>query len=192
LDTSAPIGISVRVAAPGDAGAVAAIYAPYVQGTAISFEERPPSPAEWAARIDRTLATHPFLVACGGGEVLGYAYAGRHRARHAYRFAADVSVYVAASGHRRGVGRVLYRALLDALRRQGVWRVHAGLTLPNPASVGLHEALGFRPVGVYRSVGYKLGAWRDVGWWAMSLREGEGPPEEPRPFSAIGWSPPAG
>lgn len=109
----------------------------------------------------------------------GYAYAGLHRSRAAYRWAADVSVYVSPAHHRTGVGRELYEALFDTLRNQGVRVVCAGVTLPNEASVGLHEAMGFTPVGVYRNIGWKLGQWHDVGWWQLALlpQEGEPPPE---------------
>ena len=163
-----------------DAAACAAIYAPHVEGSAVSFEERAPSGAEVAERITTTSATHPWLVAEGNGEVIGYAYATPHRSRAAYRWATDVAVYVAASDRGRGYGRALYEALLDRLRRQRFRMACAGITLPNDASVALHEALGFARVGVYRRIGWKAGTWRDVGWWQLELAPpGEGPPPEP-------------
>ena len=170
----------IRLAGPGDAAQVAAIYAPHVTGASTSFEYAPPDAAEMAARIASTLAHAPYLVLETGGEVLGFAYASKHRERAAYEWSVDVSVYVHERAHRRGVGRALYESLFALLRLQGFYSAHAGITLPNPASVGLHEALGFRPVGVYRSVGFKRGAWHDVGWWQLPLRERAGTPEPPR------------
>jgi len=163
-----------------DAAACAAIYAPQVEGSATSFEEDPPDAAEFAERIARTAATHPWLVAEWGEEVVGYAYACPHRARAAYRWAADVSVYVAPEQRGRGRGRALYAELLARLRRQRFQVACAGITLPNEASVALHERLGFVAVGVYRRIGWKAGAWRDVGWWQLELESAdEGPPAEP-------------
>jgi L-amino acid N-acyltransferase YncA len=167
----------IRLAGPGDAAQVAAIYAPHVTGASTSFEVAPPDAAEMAARIASTLAHMPYLVLETGGEVRGFAYASKHRERAAYQWSVDVSVYVRPDAHRRGVGRALYESLFALLRLQGFYAAHAGITLPNPASVGLHEALGFRPVGVYRSVGFKRGAWHDVGWWQLPLRERTGTPD---------------
>ena len=169
----------IRLATPADAPAAAAIYAPYVTGAVISFEALPPSAEEMAARIASTLAHAPFLVYEKGGEVLGFAYAAKHRERAAYRWSVDVSVYIHQRAHRQGVGRALYTSLFALLRLQGFYAAHAGITLPNPNSVGLHEALGFVPVGVYRSVGFKMGGWHDVGWWQLPLRDRTGEPAPP-------------
>jgi L-amino acid N-acyltransferase YncA len=173
--------VLVRHADPDrDAAACAAIYAPYITAGVASLEERAPEPHEMANRIRIISRDYPWLVAELDGQVIGYAYASRHRERAAYRWAADVTVYISDDHHRRGVGRTLYRALFGLLERQGVYEVCAGVTLPNDASVGLHEAMGFAPVGVYRDVAFKFGQWRDVGWWQMSLRERRGgaPPVE--------------
>ena len=168
-----------------DAAACAAIYAPYVRDTVISFEDRPPSAGELAQRIETITQTHPWLVAADEAALIGFAYATRHRERASYRWATDVAVYVTPGRQRAGVGRALYRALFDRLARQGYRMACAGITLPNEASVGLHEALGFQPVGVYRKIGWKLGAWHDVGWWQLALPgagiSGEDPPREPQP-----------
>jgi phosphinothricin acetyltransferase len=174
----------IRLATADDAPAVLAIYAPVVEQTVISFEYQPPSPEELAGRIETTVVHYPWLVCADeAGAVGGYAYASQHRARAAYQWGADVSVYVAAGWRRRGVGAALYQALLGLLARQGFYTAFAGITLPNPASVGLHEAAGFRPLGVYRQVGYKLGRWHDVGWWQCDLRPRA---EEPAPTLPIG------
>jgi L-amino acid N-acyltransferase YncA len=175
--------VTVRDADPGrDAAACAAIYAPSVEGSVTSFELRAPSPQEMAERMRRYQATHPWLVAERGGEVVGYAYACAFNERPAYRWSASVSVYVAAGERGRGRGRALYEELLARLRRQGFRMACAGITLPNPASLGLHESLGFRAVGVNREIGWKEGRWLDVGWWQLELAPApSGPPAEPLP-----------
>ncbi len=179
----------LRLATEADAAAVQAIYAPYVEKTAISFETEPPSVAETAARIARTGITYPWLVyETDAGGVLGYAYASQHRDRAAYRWSVDVAVYVDAAAQRRGAGRALYGRLLPLLARLGYHNAYAGITLPNAASIGLHAAMGFRPVGVYRNVGHKLGAWHDVGWWVCVLRDAAAEPAEPLPLSRLGES----
>jgi phosphinothricin acetyltransferase len=174
----------VRVARPDDAAAIAAIYGPYVRDTAISFEETPPSIGEMRARIERTLAAYPYLVGEDEGDVVAYAYASRHAERAAYRWACDVTVYVAPHAHRRGFGRRLYSRLFELLARQRIHAAYAGITLPNDKSVGLHEAMGFESLGVYREVGFKGGAWRDVGWWQRVIGNGD-PRGEPIPFRAL-------
>lgn len=162
----------IRHADPdADAAPCAAIYAPYVRDTVISLEERWPSAEEMRDRIDRISRSYPWLIAEEDGEVAGYAYGGEHRERAAYRWASDVTVYLAPAFYRRGIGRSLYLALFDLLVRQGIYVACAGITLPNEASVGLHESLGFTPVGVYRRISWKFGAWHDVGWWQLQLRE---------------------
>ncbi len=177
--------LRIRDADPArDAAACAAIYAPSVEGSAISFELRAPGAEEIAARMRDYQRTHPWLVAERGGEVVGYAYACQFNPRPAYRWSAAVSVYVAAAERGRGRGRALYAELFARLRRQGLRMACAGITLPNPASVGLHEALGFEPVGVYREIGWKDGGWQDVGWWQLQLAPAPaGEPPEPAPPS---------
>jgi L-amino acid N-acyltransferase YncA len=171
---------TIRLADDADAAALARIYAPSVLATGTSFEATPPDEAEMRARRRAVAAHAPWLVCGDGDEVWGYAYAARHRDRAAYRWSIDASVYIDARHHRRGVGRALYTSLFALCRLQGFYTVHAGISLPNPASVGLHESLGFVPVGVYRAVGYKFGAWHDVGWWQLALRDRVGEPAEPR------------
>ena len=165
------------------AAAWAAIYAPYVRDTPISLEETPPSATELARRIISITQTHCWLVAHDGETLVGYAYATRHRERACYRWATDVAVYVEPAHQRRGAARALYETLFGRLTEQGFRIACAGITLPNAASVGLHESLGFEPVGVYRRIGWKLGAWHDVGWWQLHLgdRLDDGMPAEPGP-----------
>ena len=174
----------IRPASADDAAAIAAVYAPYVQGTAISFELVAPDELEMAGRMNAGSPRLPWLVAEGettGGEraVVGFAYASPFRTRPAYQWSVEVSVYVSADSHRRGIGRELYRVLLDELRSLGYVMAFAGIALPNEASVRLHEGLGFRAVGVYPRAGHKLGRWHDVGWWSLALVDP--PPERPDP-----------
>lgn len=171
--------MEIRLAGPGDAAGVLAIYAPIVRETATSFELEPPGEDEMRRRIAGTLERRPWLVCVTGGQVAGYAYAAAHRERAAYQWSAETSVYVHPDHRRRGVAQGLYTALLAALRAQGFANALAGITLPNPASVGFHEACGFRRVGIYHAVGHKLGAWHDVAWLELRLREDRGEPAGP-------------
>lgn len=173
----------IRTADPHrDAATCVAIYAPHVESGATSFEQEPPGAAGFAERIAHTATTYPWLVAERNGEVVGYAYACPHRARPAYRWAVEVSVYVDREARRHGHGRALYRELFERLRRQRFHVACAGITLPNDASVALHESLGFVAVGIYRRIGWKAGAWHDVGWWQVELAPaGDGAPAEPLP-----------
>ncbi len=174
--------VRIRHADPSrDAAACAAMYAPYVRDTAVSFEEHPPDAAAMEERIKVTEELYPWLVAERDGELAGYVYASQHRQRAGYRWAVDVGIYVAATHRRQGVGTVLYEALLPLLARQGIRSACAGITLPNPASVALHESSGFELVGVYRRIGWKAGAWRDVGWWQCQLLTSEDEPHPPGP-----------
>ncbi len=176
---------AIRLAAETDAEALRAIYAPVVAKTAISFEVEPPDEAEMRRRIRETLRTHPWLVAQDEGAVVGYAYATSHRSRAAYQWSVDVSVYVHEAHRKKGHALTLYRALLAALRLQGFVNAYAGIALPNPPSVRLHDALGFESVGVYERVGFKAGAWRDVGWWQLRLQDCPTPPPPPRPLPDV-------
>jgi len=171
--------VEFAIATPADAAAIADVYSPYVRDTFISFETEPPHADEMAKRVRTIGAQYPWVKASAGGELIGYAYACENRARLAYRWSVDAAVYVRMSAQRNGVGSALYRRLFALLRAQGYVNAFAGISLPNVASVALHEALGFVPVGVYRRIGYKLGAWRDVGWWQLVLREPPAHPVEP-------------
>ncbi len=180
---------NIRLATEADAAQMLAIYAPFVRESPITFEVVPPSVEEFGTHVADTLESLPWLVCDADGVVLGYAYAAAHRPREAYQWSADCSVYVDADHRGRGVGRALYTSLFAGLRSLGYYNVYAGITLPNGPSVALHEAFGFVAVGVYRSVGYKMGAWHDVGWWELALRE-HGPVESPpRPLGEIVGTP---
>ncbi len=174
------------MATVADAGAISSIYGPFVTGGAVSFEIEPPDATEMARRVSSTLPNHPFLVAAEEGTVVGYAYGSAHRARAAYRWAVETSIYLAPTGQRHGTGRVLYGALVALLRAQGYRRAFAGITLPNHASVGFHEAVGFTPVGTYRRAGWKSGRWHDVGWWQLDIDPSPDAPGEIRTVDELG------
>lgn len=157
-------GLKVRGASQCDAAACAGIYAPHVNDSAISFETVPPSPAEMAERIAAAVRTHAWVVLEDEGRVVGYAYGGSFKSREAYRWACEVSVYLERGHRRTGGGRALYEALFARLAERGFRTAVAVMTLPNDASVGLHRALGFEPVGTLRRIGWKHGAWHDVAW----------------------------
>ncbi len=183
--------VRVRPASPEDAAAIQAIYAPVVQHTAISFEIAPPSVPVMAARIAAEPKL-PWLVAERDGCVAGYAYAARHHERGAYRWSVDTSVYVAETARGAGVGRALYGQLLPLLTALHYASAYAGIALPNPGSVGLHEAVGFRRIGVFPRVGYKHGRWHDVGWWWLplaSLDEPAAPAQPAEPAEPQPWDP---
>jgi len=165
--------MTVRPATPDDATACARIYAPYVTDSPATFETTPPTGAQMAERI---AAAHLWLVAEVDGEVRGYAYGGQFRPRPAYRFTAEVSAYVEQGHGGAGIGRALYDELLPALRARGFRSAVAGMTQPNEASAALHRSFGFEPVGTYREVGWKLGAWRDVAWVQLMLSDDAAPP----------------
>jgi L-amino acid N-acyltransferase YncA len=157
---------AIRPARSADAEGCARVYAPYVTGSCISFEYEAPSADDFASRI---ASSHAWLVAEDGGEVVGYAYASRHRDRAAYDWAADVAIYIAATHHGRGLGRRLYEPLFARVKELGIRTLCAGVAQPNAASDALHRALGFEEVGVYRRIGWKAGRWHDVRWWQLEL-----------------------
>jgi L-amino acid N-acyltransferase YncA len=175
----------IRFATPDDAAGILAIYAPFCDSTFVSFEIAAPTEAQMRERIQLIQPDYPWLVCEIDSQVAGYAYASRHRERAAYRWSVDVAVYVAEQNRGRNVGRALYTTLFEILRRQGYFKAYAGISLPNSASVGLHEAMGFRQVAVFRGEGFKLGAWRDVGWWELDLQPRVDEPAEPRPMRLV-------
>jgi phosphinothricin acetyltransferase len=179
------MSVEIRLARDADAEAIAAIYRPIVERTAISFETDAPDAAEIRQRVADTLPVYPWLVCDIDGEVAGYAYATKHRVRAAYRWSVDTSVYIDEARRRLGVGRGLYQSLFAILAAQGFVNAFAGIALPNAGSVGLHEAVGFAPLGVYRRVGFKFGEWRDVGWWQLALKAHEASPGVPIDVDAV-------
>jgi phosphinothricin acetyltransferase len=183
------MAVRIRLATAGDGEAVAAIYRPVVAETAISFETTLPDRDEMARRIDETLPSYPWLVCEVDTRTAGYAYAARHRVRGAYQWSVDTSVYTDEAFRRRNIGRGLYTSLFAILAAQGYCNAFAGIALPNPASVALHEAMGFEPIGVYRRVGYKLDRWHDVGWWQLILRRHEASPSGPLDLEAVSSRP---
>ena len=161
----------LRDATTTDAAACAALYAPYVTDTTISFEEEPPDATEMARRIAASQEAHAWLVAERDHRLVGYAYAGAFRARAAYRHTCEVSVYVDLDAHGTGIGRSLYEALLERMREAGMRRAVGAATMPNHASDRLHRTLGFEVVGTLREVGFKQGRWCDVTWFQKALVE---------------------
>jgi len=179
------MSVRIRLASEQDADAIAAIYRPVVEDTAISFETTAPGREEMASRVAETLSSYPWLVCERDGRIAGYAYATRHRVRAAYQWSVDTSVYIDEAERRSGVGRGLYLSLFAILAAQGYFNAFAGIALPNPGSVALHEAMGFEKLGVYQNVGFKLGEWRDVGWWQLMLRSHEAVPHEPLALDSV-------
>ena len=175
----------IRLASSDDAASVAAIYAPFCETTAVSFEVTAPTVEEMSARIAKTGSQRPWIVLEDKGESIGYAYAAPHHERAAYQWTTSTSVYVDKTHHGRGAGRALYTTLFELLRGLGYFRATAGITLPNAPSVGLHRSFGFTQVGVYRSVGFKLGAWHDVAWYGLRLTDPEGVPPDPIPLPKL-------
>ena len=181
--------VRLRLATPADGAAVSALYAPYVRESSITFEYEVPDGAEFGRRIETVLKLAPWLLAVetrdGREQLLGYAYGGTWRARVAYRWVVETAVYVAQGQQRRGIGRALYGALLDLLRLQGFCRALGGITIPNPESIALHEALGFRLVGTHRKCGFKQGTWWDVGFWDLELQPHPAEPRETLGVAAL-------
>jgi phosphinothricin acetyltransferase len=181
--------VAIRAARPEDAATIAAIYAPYVLGGTVSFENEAPDARAIRTRMASSGGLYPWIVATNGEDdsgVLAYAYASLFRDRPAYKWAVETSVYVAGAVQGQGIGRLLYEALIDTLRAQGFTQAIGVLSLPNDQSIKTHEAVGFRRAGVYREIGFKLGRWVDVGFWQCPLNDSSASPGEPRPFSEIG------
>jgi phosphinothricin acetyltransferase len=177
--------VEVRVARLDDAEQIRAIYAPHVEHNAVSFETEVPSIDTMRERIAKLLPTHPWIVSVAGDRITGYAYASPHRERAAYRWSVEVTAYVDADFHGQGIGKRLYAALCTLLHRQNYVNAFGIITLPNVASIALHEACGFRPCATYLHAGYKFGAWHDVGWWQLTIQTPVAPPNEPIPFAAL-------
>ena len=168
----------IRFATPADAAAVLEIYGPFCDNSPITFETERPAIAEVENRIRKINERYPWLICEKGNQVVGYAYASPHRDRAAYRWSVDIAIYISGSHRGVGIGTALYTLLFELLRIQGYFKAYAGITLPNPASIRVHQRLGFSLVGIYKQVGYKAGAWHDVSWWDLSLQPTDRLPEE--------------
>ena len=176
--------MEIRIATEDDAAEALAVYSRYI-GTPITFEYELPSVGEFARRIRSTLAEYPYLVYTEEERVRGYAYAHRLAEREAYRWGAELSVYLDSGVTSRGIGGVLYGALIGLLKLQGVRTVYGCVTTPNPRSERLHEKLGFRRIGTLRRAGFKCGAWHDVTWFEKEIAAYDVPPPELIPFARI-------
>jgi len=176
---------TIRQAGPQDAEAMLAIYSPFIEQTSITFETTTPDAAQFAKRISDYMTDFPWLVAESGGIIAGYAYASRYRERLAYQWSVECSVYIHPDHYRKGIAQALYRSLFVILQKQGFNNVYAVINLPNDQSVALHEALGFRWFATYDHVGYKLGKWKNVGWWALQLNDYIDDPPAPIPFAQL-------
>jgi L-amino acid N-acyltransferase YncA len=175
----------IRMARAADAAGIRDIYAPHCERTVVSFETEAPSLAEMSRRIAAVQAHFPWLVFEERGAVQGYSYAGPHHERAAYGWSVDAAVYVREDRQGQGIGRALYGALLALLRRQGIYKVCALITVPNAPSLALHAACGFTPVGIYTGIGYKFGAWRDVAHCQLTLQPQLGAPAPVTPIAAL-------
>jgi phosphinothricin acetyltransferase len=163
--------VTIRQAAEADAPALLAIYRPFVEATAVSFETRVPTVNEFAARIAKAVEGWQWLVAEQSAQCVGYAYGSSHRERPAYQWSVEVSAYVHPNLYRQGIGRALYLRLFEELKHKGFCNAFAGVALPNEASIALHRSVGFEPIGTFKAVGRKFGKWHDVAWFQRVLRE---------------------
>jgi phosphinothricin acetyltransferase len=177
--------MKIRIAKPEDAKDILAIYAPYIINTSFTFETEVPSVDEFAERIQNYLLNYPWLVCEENANIVGYAYAVRHRERTAYQWSVESSVYINDDFQRKGIAKALYTALFEFLKKQGFRNVYAVINLPNDKSVDFHEDCGFKYFATYEQVGYKLGKWKNVGWWRLILNEFNGEPAAPLKFSEM-------
>lgn len=175
----------LRLATAADAENILKIYAPYIENTSLTFETTVPTVEQFADRIRHYLQEFPWLVAEENGMIVGYAYASRYRERVAYQWSVECSVYIHDDHHRKGIARLLYTNLFSILSKQGFRTVYAVINLPNDNSVALHEKLGFQWFATYEKVGHKLGQWKNVGWWRLTLNEFSHEPEPPVLFRKL-------
>lgn len=175
----------IRVAKESDITAMLAIYAPFVENTAVTFDMKVPTLSEFNQRIKKIQTEAPCLVYELDGEVLGYAYASAHRTRAAYKWTREMSVYIREDAKTKKYGTALYSSMIELLKCQNYRSVLAGITLPNIPSVNFHERFGFHPVGVYNNIGYKLGKPHRVGWWQLMIEDDQEPAKEIVPIDQI-------
>jgi len=176
---------ALRLATPDDAAAMLALYAPYISDTTITLEYEVPTTAEFAERIRKLQGVLPWLVAVRNGQLLGYAYASRHRERLAYQWSVETSVYVHAEHHGTGVARRLYNRLFELLQQQGYVNAYAGVIEPNPRSFAFHQSFGFELIGTYQHVACKFGKWQTSQWLAKQLLTPPGAPVPPTPLADL-------
>jgi len=177
--------ILLRTATAADAEGILAIYAPYIENTSFTFETDVPTIGSFAERINTYLVNWPWLVCEVNGIIAGYAYAGRHRERTAYQWSVESSVYIHDEFQRKGIAQALYSALFEILKKQGFNNVYAVINLPNDKSVAFHENCGFKYFTTYEQVGYKLGKWKNVGWWRLVVNEFGDEPAAPVKFAEL-------
>lgn len=175
-----------RFAEERDAAGILDIYSNYIEHTTVTFETEIPSVAAFANRIEGIIEAYPYIVCEANGMITGYAYASKHRERAAYRYDADMSVYIAKEHHGRRIGTALYSALFELLRTQGYINTYAGIALPNEKSIGFHKAMGFAEIGIYHNTGYKLGRWIDVLWMQKAIAPYPDNPTSPKGIRELG------
>ncbi|MHC5024688.1 MAG: GNAT family N-acetyltransferase [Planctomycetota bacterium] len=185
MTTSPTVPAVIRLAVSADLAGIRCISNWAAEHTAANFAVEPETPEQWSEDWAETHAMYPWVVADHDGRVIGFAKAGPHRGRCAYTWTAEVTVYVDSQYHGRGIGRLLYGALIPILRAQGYRTLLAGITLPNPASVRLHESFGFRRAGLFEKVGWKFGRFHDVSYWEAFLDDTSSPPRPVRPVSEV-------
>lgn len=168
----------IRPVVSADVSDILEIYAPYIKDTAITFETEVPTLEEFTKRIESIKTEYPYLVCEFGDKIIGYAYVSRHRARSAYKYSVDVSVYVDLNYQHMGAGKALYTALFEQLKSYDFYTAYASITMPNEKSTGLHKAFGFYEIGTYHNVGYKNGKWLDVAWFEKQLKKYDTPKKE--------------
>src|SRR5438477_4348926 len=172
----------IRVATADDAASMLNIYTPYIANTSYTFETEVPDVEQFKDRINDYLVSYPWFVCEIDDRIAGYAYASKHRERIAYQWSVECSVYVHDDFQRKGVARALYSALIEILRLQQFRNLYAVINLPNDRSVAFHEGMGFEYFATYENVGYKLGKWKNVGWWQLQLNEYSPEPSAPTKF----------
>ncbi len=177
--------LHLHLATPSDAEDILKIYAPYIQHTSLTFETEVPSVKDFTNRIEKYLTKWPWLVVKIYGKIVGYAYASSYRERKAYEWSVECSVYVHDDYQRKGIAKILYTVLFAILKQQGFRNVYAVINLPNDKSVAFHESLGFTYFATYEKVGYKLGQWKNVGWWRLMLNDFDDDPAYPIMFTEL-------
>jgi L-amino acid N-acyltransferase YncA len=180
---------NIRLVEKKDAQALRDIYAYYVEQTYVSFEYAAPSATEFWERIEATIQEFPWLVSTCDEKIIGYAYAHKHRVRDAYQWSPESTIYLSSDFQTKGIGRILYETLFNLLRLQGYHTVFAGVALPNDKSIGIHQRMGFEPIGVFKNVGFKNGKWHDTSWFQLSLQQIAGEPKAPIKLPEIQSSP---